>query len=515
VNNIASTFDSLAGASSGPGLARILDRTAFGGLLLMCAAAPHSIAVTQIGWLVGMTAWLVRCFVSPRLKVIFGPIAIALAGLFAWTAISAIFSYEPAVSLGKLRGVSVFLIFIFALNTLRDRRAIYFIAFLLIGSCMISVAWTPIQKILGRSVQFSELSSGSPLAAKGARDGDVIVRANKTRVSTPDGVIAELARTKRVTLEMNRLDGVYWIELEPADLLQGNTAQEQLGFGQWQRWHGFRAAGFYGHFTTYAEVLQLIGALAFALFIAALVAGGHFRNAAALAICVVGIGLALLLTVTRASQLAFAISSISTVLLGATRKILLISVAVAVPVAAISLFVLQQQRKVGFFDSKDGSIQYRQMMWRDGFRLLTDSPRHLLVGVGMDSVKNRWEEWGFFDKGWQPMGHFHSTPLQLAVERGIPALLIWLIVLGIYARTLWLGLKQTKGSSDWRGRGILLGCLGSLVGFFASGLVHYNLGDQEVAMVFFILMAMGVKLSELPPSDDLLLKDAAILQPNA
>ncbi|MDI1240774.1 MAG: O-antigen ligase family protein, partial [bacterium] len=188
---------------------------------------------------------------------------------------------------------------------------------------------------------------------------------------------------------------------------------------------------------------------------------------------------------------------------------------IAVLLAAGGLFYLQQQRDVGFFDTNDGSIQWRQMMWRDGLHLLQESPRHVLVGVGMDSIKIHWAEWGFFDKGWQPMGHFHSTPLQLAVERGIPALLIWLIVLGLYARTLWQGLQLSSRGSDWRSRGILLGCMGALIGFFASGLVHYNLGDQEVAMVFFILMAFGVKLSKLPPPDELLLQDAVILQPSA
>ena len=119
-------------------------------------------------------------------------------------------------------------------------------------------------------------------------------------------------------------------------------------------------------------------------------------------------------------------------------------------------------------------------------------------------------EWGLFDKGHQPIGHFHSTPLQLAVERGLPALLIWLIVLGLYARTLWRGLRS-QATEDWKSRGILLGCMGSLIGFFASGIVHYNLGDQEVAMVFYILAAFSTKLADLPPAEDILITDAPIL----
>jgi len=511
VTNFAQTFDRLAGAYPDSTLARSLDRVAFGGLLLMAAAAPHSIAITQTGWLVGMLAWMIRCVVAPRPKVRIGPIGIALAALFVWTAISAVCSYEPAVSLNKLRAVSVFLIFIFALNLLRDKRAVYLVAFVLIGSCMISVAWTPIQKIVGRSVQISRLLSESPLAAKGARDGDVIVRANGRRVSTPGDVIEQFGGSNNVTLEINRLDAVYRIELDRSELLQGSAVEQQLGFGEWKRWRGFRAAGFYGHFTTYAEALQLIGALAFGLFVAAFMAGGQIRAAVAFGICVAGIAFALLLTVTRASQLAFIISSMSIVLLGASRKFLLISVATAVPIAAIGLYFLQQQRQVGFFDAKDGSIQYRQMMWRDGVRLMGESPRHVVVGVGMDSIKSRWQEWGLFDNGWQPMGHFHSTPVQLAVERGLLALLIWLIVLGLYAWTLWRGFKRSRG--DWRSRGVLLGCIGALIGFFASGLVHYNLGDQEVAMIFFLLMALGVKLSEPDSAEDVLLPGSPIFEP--
>jgi hypothetical protein len=40
--------------------------------------------------------------------------------------------------------------------------------------------------------------------------------------------------------------------------------------------------------------------------------------------------------------------------------------------------------------------------------------------------------------------------------------------------------------------GIVLGSFGGLVGFTASGMVHFNLGDAEVAMVFFMLMGLSI-----------------------
>ena len=38
-----------------------------------------------------------------------------------------------------------------------------------------------------------------------------------------------------------------------------------------------------------------------------------------------------------------------------------------------------------------------------------------------------------------------------------------------------------------------------MIGFFAAGLVHYNLGDAEVAMVFFMLMGLSISLCLLEP----------------
>ena len=47
---------------------------------------------------------------------------------------------------------------------------------------------------------------------------------------------------------------------------------------------------------------------------------------------------------------------------------------------------------------------------------------------------------------------------------------------------------------DWIERGILLGALGGLVGFFISGLVHYNWGDSEVIMIFYFLTGLVLAL---------------------
>ena len=553
-------LDGLGGTGEGKPWVVGLERAAFVFLVLMVLAAPHSIAATQTAWITGMFLWLVSVVVrwlnrkeiaavektTPSAQsgrhpsfVRRGALGIALWAFFFWSVVTALTSYAPDISIDKLRGVVVFLIFYFVIYNVRNLRAVYFLAFALIFSCMVNVVWVPVQRLIGRGVEIQGLSPNSPLAKATLKDGDTLLEANGVKLTSPEQ-LADAVRANEVTrLKFYRPDFELVVEVFRSDLLPGGSAMEQLGFQSRKKSRNWRSRGFYGHYTTYAEVLQLIVSLVLGLLVAFLSAryapprrGDAERSRAAAAtrswldlrshgvsaslrfnalwvlfFCLAAMCLALLLTVTRASQLAFMISAAVIVLFGLGRKWLLAAAVVGLPLALIGLFFLQQSRHVGFFDPKDDSIRWRQTVWREGFDLWTESPRNFVFGVGMDTIKRYAPEWGLFDNGRLPMGHYHSTPLNLLVERGLPSLVLWLLILGVYARTLWGALRPksnarpaTTGGADWVGRGILLGCLGGTVGFFTSGLVHYNLGDQEVAMVFFLLMGLAVRTVELDVS---------------
>lgn len=500
--NLLGHIDEFAETRTESRAAALLDRLAFVFAVLMVLAAPHSIAATQTAWLIGMAAWIARQFVRPRPKLLITALGWALLAYFLSSAVSAIFSYEPGVSIDKLRSVAVFLIFFYVLNVVRNSRSAHFLAFALIGSCMVSVAWTPVQKLIGRGVEVHGVDPNGPLGRAGVKDGDTLLKVNGAKISDTSHLTEPLEGMAPIRVDVYRTDSPFSIELDPRGMCGGSfRVQDCLGFTSWNSSSNFRAAGFYGHYTTFAEVLQLIGALAFGLLVAGYMAGARRSSIIALAVCVAGIAFALLLTVTRASQLSFIISSGVIVLLGASRKLAVVTLAVALVLSLVGLYVLQQHRQVGFLDQKDGSIQYRQMMWRDGMRLWSESARHVVLGVGMDSIKTRWLEWGMYDKGHQPMGHFHSTPVQLLVERGLPTLLAWLAVVAIFAISIFRAFRRSI-NEDWRTRGILLGCIGGgVVGFFVSGSVHYNLGDTEVAMVLYMLMGLSTRLAiERPES---------------
>ncbi len=524
MHNFLEKLDDLADIKTENALARMLERTAFIFMILMFVSAPHSIAATQIAWLTGMFAWFVRLFLKPRPQFLRTLLDIPLWIFFGWSIISSVFSYDPLTSLDKLRNVALFLIFYYIVNVVRTKRAVVFLASAMIFSTMVSVVWTPIERIFGRGVEIVGVSAESPFTKALLMNGDTLLKANGRKLKTPDDLLAEIQANELTKVDFYRPDFYYSVEVRRENLLGGTSSLEKLGIADWKKSRNWRSTGFYGHYMTFAEVLQLIASLTFGLFIASWgnksgqwsenegqKTKGKRRRTLILAVCLIGMALALLLTVTRASQLAFLISAFAIVLANGSRKMFLTLAAVILPVVLIGLVFLQQSRQVGFFDSKDASTTWRQTVYREGFNLWTDNPRNFFLGVGMDSIKKYAKEWHLFDDGRLPMGHFHSTPLQLLVERGLPALLLWLWVLWIYARTLLRYLKfqatdfrlqdsnpkskiQNPKSDDWRERGIILGSLGGLIGFFTSGLVHFNLGDAEVAMVFFMLMGLSISL---------------------
>ena len=172
-------------------------------------------------------------------------------------------------------------------------------------------------------------------------------------------------------------------------MLPGATAMEKLGIESWKKSRNWRSSGFYGHYTTYAEVLQLLASLAFGLLIASILrsrgveeekTGGVQRlsNRSSLFLrsftpllvgVVLAMAFALLLTVTRAPQLAFMISAAVIVIVGLGRKWVLRAALIGLPAVIVGLLFLQQSRQVGFFDANDDSIRWRQTVWREGFEL--------------------------------------------------------------------------------------------------------------------------------------------------
>lgn len=488
-----------------------LERATVAFLFLYAAAAPHSIAVTQTAWLLAMLCWVLRLCVRPRPALFRTPVDPWLFGFFVLTFLTALTSYNPEVSIGKLRAASLFTVVYVVSQNVRSPRVLRALALTLVVSCALGLVHTFSTYARGRGVKLQALAADGPLRAVGFVEGDTILSVDGVEVGSPAEVVGAIETERPAPREraLRFPDGkvscrwdertacvrVYRAEALPdanvarAGLPPGATAEARLGILDWSHGRDERVSGFYGQYQTYAEVLQLITSLALGLLLSlrrklslkGLLLGG----------AVAGFVVALILTVTRASWAGLLASAFTIALVGASRRTLLWTAALALPLAVAGLLVLQQKRQVGFIDPTEGSTSWRLMVWREGARILVSRPRHLLVGTGMDSLKRRWREWGMFDQGRQPWGHLHSTPLQIAFERGVPALLVWAAWLFVYGRMLW---RLARGGleDDWVVRGLVLGALGGLVGFLSAGLVHYNFGDSEVVMVFYLIMGLSL-----------------------
>lgn len=479
------------------------ERAIIGCILLIAVFAPHSIAATQTFWLLGLVFWVLRFVFHPRPKLFRTPVDYWLLGFFVLSGISGVFSYSPIISIGKMRAASLFTIVYLVAQNVRWLRLVHVLALTLVGSCMINVFLTAGEFVLGRGVKVEGVSAASPLARAVFRTrtvnqptpieaADTVWLVDGHPVGTPDELAAALAGSGMAKVSIYRVEWTPVLEVPRGKLLPGNSALDQLGISGWSRGRDWRATGFYGHWVTYAEVLQLIASLALGLFLAA--PRKQSLYGWLLLIAVAGLLFALAMTVTRASWVGFAISAAVMLVMSASRRTLLIATACAIPLILGGVLLLQQKRNVSFVDANDQSTSWRETVWHEGYQLLVSKPRHLLFGVGMDSIKAHWREWGLFDNGRLPIGHMHSNLLQIALERGVPALIVWLILLGVYARML-IGLLRTDGLNEVRG--ILLGALGGLVGFFTSGLVHYNWGDSEVVMVFYFIMGLSLVVQRI------------------
>jgi hypothetical protein len=473
-----------------PKFQRSLDRAIKACLFLLALSAPLSIAATQTAWSFGLLFWIIRCFVvRPRPRK--APIDLAILAFTGLTIFSSFLSYEPRVSLKKLVAVSLVTIVYLVSEHVGDTKTIRRIVTIMLISGVASVFYTLGVLAVGKDLKLVKLTPDSPLRSIELLENDTILRANGRDVASPAELAAAMAFSEQgvIKLLVYRHELIIDTQIPAASIPADGDDAARFGIVEWSRGRDTRAAGFFGHYTTYAEALQLMMSVAFGLL---LMSPGHLltRNRFLLAASVLLFVVGLFLTVTRASWAGFAVSAAVMTLLTASRKTILVCILSTLPVAAAGLWYLQQKRNVGFIDTADYSTTWRMTVWNEAIHVLASSPRHLAVGIGMDSLKTHWMDWHMFDNGNQPLGHLHSTPLQIAFERGVPTLIAWLAWMFIYIRMLRRG--SARDRLDWHEKGLLLGALGGTAGFLTSGLVHYNWGDSEVVMIFYLVMGLSL-----------------------
>jgi hypothetical protein len=87
--------------------------------------------------------------------------------------------------------------------------------------------------------------------------------------------------------------------------------------------------------------------------------------------------------------------------------------------------------------------------------------------------------------------------VQVAVWWGLLGLIFYYSFMTIFAVEIWRLIKRVKPSGNWQIFGIALGGLGAIVAFNVSSLVHFNFGDGEVVMVFWLMTGLSFAIRRI------------------
>jgi O-antigen ligase len=268
-----------------------------------------------------------------------------------------------------------------------------------------------------------------------------------------------------------------WADYAATAIMSAGAVSGLVGIGQYailnynldQRPHGTL-----GMYMTYSGLTMLIVCLAVAQVLFA-------RNGRTWAVLVVpALAVALAVTFSRNAWIG-AFSAVAVLFLLKDFRLLVI-----LPMIG-ALFLLAapgdiQQRFFSIFDSGNLSNRDRLAMLEAGGRIVRDHP---LTGVGPDMVLRAYPHYRTADAVLEMPPHLHNVPVQVAAERGLPAMAVWLWFVAVAA----IDLKRLFDTAPAR-RSLPAAGLAVVVAMLTAGLFEYNFGDSEFLMLFLFLITL-------------------------
>ena len=236
---------------------------------------------------------------------------------------------------------------------------------------------------------------------------------------------------------------------------------------------GRRPQGTMGHYMTYSGLLMLVVVTAAARLL--------FRNTDRVwtALVMPALLVAISLTLTRSAWVGTFVGLAVLFSLRDFRMLAVLPIVAALFVALAPATVTD--RVYSMFDVNDPSNRDRVAMMRSGTMMVKDRP---LTGVGPNIVPRVYAQYRDPSAVNATNPHLHNVPLQIAAERGLPALAAWLWFLIVAARGLWRRFRVTETPS------LAATALAALAAMLAAGLFEYNFGDSEFLMLLLVLITL-------------------------
>ncbi len=244
---------------------------------------------------------------------------------------------------------------------------------------------------------------------------------------------------------------------------------------------GQRVQGSLTHYMTYSGVLMLVACTAAARIM--------FRrqDKAWASIVMPALLVALALTMSRNAWVGVCAGIGLLFLLRDFRLVALLPVAAALFISFAPAPLTD--RLYSTFNLEDPTNRDRVAMMRSGWRMIKDHP---LTGVGPDAIRLVYPTYRDPRAERQLNPHLHNVPLQIAAERGLPALAIWLWFIVVLIRDM---ARKTRSSPL---RSLPTAALAGVCAMLAAGMFEYNFGDSEFLMLFLLLVTLPYAADRLP-----------------
>ncbi|MFN7976129.1 MAG: O-antigen ligase family protein [Acidobacteriota bacterium] len=237
-----------------------------------------------------------------------------------------------------------------------------------------------------------------------------------------------------------------------------------------------RIHGPVGHYMTYSGMVLLIALCTVCHALSA----RSTRSRAALGLMAAIQVVALFLTLTRSAYIGFLVAATLWIAVRVPKLLLLLPAAIIATLAIAPQHVFNRVHTMG--SRRDDTTLSRYYLWRGGIAMIHDYP---FFGVGPHMVRTLYlERYRDPRTPTKSDSHLHDDVLQIAAERGIPALFAWLsifAVLGFRAVRAW----SRDPASPTKAAAVL-----ALVAFQVAGVFEYNFGDSEVLLTFLVLASL-------------------------
>jgi O-antigen ligase len=235
---------------------------------------------------------------------------------------------------------------------------------------------------------------------------------------------------------------------------------------------GQRPQGALGHYMTYSGLLMLVIGIA----LARILFGRSERVWPALVLP--ALLMALALTLSRSAWVGACAAVALLLLLKDFRLLAVLPIVAAIGFATAPAAV--SQRFSSIFNTQDATRRDRVAMLREGVHMVRDHP---LLGVGPNMVEQVYERYRVPEAVERINPHLHNVPVQIAAERGLPALAVWLSFLAVLSVDL---IKLFRAGH----RMIAAAALAAILSMLGAGLLEYNFGDSEFLMLFLLLVTL-------------------------